>query len=166
MIEKDIYLFDFNQQSNENSWRIVDDVVMGGRSQGEFSVTKEGHGNFSGNVSLENNGGFSSLRHSLEEVDCSQYQNFVLRIKGDGKKYQFRVKSTTSDYHSYIYEITTTGEWEEIKIPFDKMYPAFRGRTLDMPNYPGKRASEVAFLIGNKKPQKFELLIDNIKIVN
>lgn len=157
-------LFDFNKETSSNSWKIVDDVVMGGRSQGSFSIDEEGHGVFKGEVSLENNGGFSSLRHRLNQVDCSDYQKFVLKVKGDGKKYQFRVKSNQSDYHSYIYEFTTTSDWQSITIPFADMYPAFRGRNLNIPNFPGTQASEIAFLIGNKKEQEFKLLIDNIQM--
>ncbi|MEL6561946.1 MAG: CIA30 family protein [Bacteroidota bacterium] len=161
-----ILLFDFDSETSRSSWRIVDDGVMGGRSQGSFVIDKDGFGVFSGEVSLENNGGFSSLRHSLSDVDCSGFEKFILRVKGDGKKFQFRVKSSRTDYHSYIYEFKTSGEWEEIEIPFDQMYPGFRGRKLNMPNYPGNEASEIAFLIGNKKPESFKLLIDHIKIVN
>ena len=43
-------------------WRITDDRVMGGRSQGKFEITKQDTMRFSGNLSLENNGGFSSVR--------------------------------------------------------------------------------------------------------
>lgn len=161
-----IILFDFDTDTSFNSWTIVDDVVMGGRSQGEFSIDKDGFGVFSGEVSLENNGGFSSLRHRLSGVDCSGFGKFLLKIKGDGKKYQFRVKSSQSDYHSYIYEFKTSGDWQEIEISFGSMYPGFRGRKLNIPNYPGDEASEIAFLIGNKKSEKFKLLIDFIKVVN
>jgi hypothetical protein len=56
-------LFDFRPESNLDSWRIVDDVVMGGRSDGRFYIGDEGHAVFNGIVSLENNGGFSLVRY-------------------------------------------------------------------------------------------------------
>ena len=62
-------IFDFNQTNPVNHWTVVDDVVMGGRSYGRFSIDSEGHGVFSGNVSLENNGGFSSLRYRFEKIN-------------------------------------------------------------------------------------------------
>ena len=50
----DTILFDFSRESNINNWRIVDDVVMGGRSDGQFYINKEGHGTFTGKVSTAN----------------------------------------------------------------------------------------------------------------
>lgn len=155
-------LFDFNKTSNLNNWRVVDDVVMGGRSNGNFEINADGHGKFSGNVSLKNNGGFSSLRYNFKTKDVSAYKTIVLRIKGDGHNYQFRVKTSARDYASYIYEFETTTNWMTIEIPFQDMDPRFRGRKLNADNYPGIQLEEIAFLIGNKKEQSFELLLDKI----
>lgn len=157
-------LFDFNKESKINNWNIVDDVVMGGRSNGNFQLNSEGHGEFSGEISLKNNGGFSSAQYGFDAIDTSSYSKFLIRVKGDGKTYQFRVKSTSNQRYSYIYEFTTTKDWQGIEIPFSEMYPAFRGRRLDIPNYDGKQMAEITFLIGNKKEEKFQLLIDVIKI--
>ena len=85
-------------------------------------------------------------------------------MKGDGKKYQFRVKKSESDYYSYIYEFQTSTEWETIEIPVNKLYASFRGRTLQLPNYDGQSLEEIAFLIGNKRNENFELLIDKIEV--
>jgi hypothetical protein len=85
-------------------------------------------------------------------------------LKGDGKKYQFRVKKNQKDYYSYIYEFQTSTEWETIEIPVNKLYASFRGRTLQLPNYEGQNLEEIAFLIGNKKNENFELLIDSITV--
>ena len=59
-------IFDFNTKSNITNWRIVDDVVMGGRSNGNFKINDSGYGEFSGTVSLENNGGFSMVQYAFE----------------------------------------------------------------------------------------------------
>ena len=61
-------IFDFNKKADITNWTIVDDVVMGGRSSGNFYLNKEGNGVFEGRVSLENNGGFSSLRYDFDEI--------------------------------------------------------------------------------------------------
>lgn len=158
-----VTIFNFTKDADSRQWRVVDDVVMGGRSSGQFQLNEEGNGLFSGDVSLENNGGFSSVRHNFDEKDLTNCKKFVLRIKGDGKKYQFRAKTNQRDYYSYIYTFQTTGNWQIIEIPFDKMMPGFRGRMLDMPNYPGEHLQEIAFLIGNKKKQSFELEIQKIE---
>ena len=157
-------LYNFSTQSNTKDWYILDDVVMGGRSNGTFKINKDGHGVFYGNVSLENNGGFSSVRHQFETKDISDYSKIKLRIKGDGKTYQFRLKKHQADDASYIYEFETTKDWMTIEIPFSEMYPRFRGRRLQRPNFEGDYISEIAFLIGNKKEQEFQLLIDRIEL--
>lgn len=157
-------LFDFNTDSDVSKWKIVDDGVMGGLSNGNFKLNEEGHGVFSGTISLENNGGFSSLRYQTETLDVSKYTKAILKIRGDGKKYQFRIKSNKSDYASYIYEFKTSENWMTVEVPFEKMVPQFRGRKLDMPNYVGATIEEVTFLIGNKKEESFELLIDKIEL--
>ncbi|WP_295830258.1 CIA30 family protein [uncultured Winogradskyella sp.] len=155
-------LFDFNFESNIRNWKIVDDVVMGGRSNGNFKINDTGYGEFSGDVSLKNNGGFSSVRYNFNTVSSSNFKSFQLRIKGDGNPFQFRVKSSNRQRFSYIYTFNTSGDWETISIPFNKMEPAFRGYKLDQPNFDGLQMEEIAFLIGNKKEQSFKLFIDSI----
>lgn len=155
-------IFNFKTTSDISGWQIVDDVVMGGVSRGAFSSTKEGEGIFKGNVSIENNGGFSSVRYKTNRLNLHDYSRFILNIKGDGKVYQFRVKSDSRDYFSYVKEFTTTKDWQTIDIPFAEMYPSFRGQTLDAPNYPGNELAEIAFLIANKKTESFLLHIGSI----
>ena len=155
-------LFDFNFESNIRNWKIVDDVVMGGRSNGNFKINDTGYGEFSGDVSLKNNGGFSSVRYNFNTLSSSNFKSFQLRIKGDGNPFQFRVKSSNRQRFSYIYTFNTSGDWETISIPFNKMEPAFRGYKLDQPNFDGVQMEEIAFLIGNKKEQSFKLFIDSI----
>ena len=157
-------VFDFNTNSKISNWFILDDIVMGGESLGKFILNKNGHGEFYGKVSLKNSGGFSSVRYRLQKDDFEPYSKFKIKIKGDGKKYQFRVKTNQYDYHSYIFIFQTTGDWQTIEIPFKDMKPVFRGRMLDMKNYQGKELQELAFLIGNKKNESFRLEIDKIEI--
>lgn len=155
-------LADFDSNNGSDKWYIVDDVVMGGRSKGTFQINEEGNGVFRGTVSLENYGGFSSIRHSPGVVDVESFEKIKIRLKGDGKNYQFRVKTNLYDRHSYIFTFQTTGAWETIEIPFGEMIPGFRGYRLNMPNYPGQKLEEIAFLIGNKKAEAFRLEIEEI----
>ncbi|WP_111881592.1 CIA30 family protein [Aequorivita sp. CIP111184] len=155
-------IFDFNKTIKTNDWNVVDDVVMGGKSSGTFYVNKEGNGVFEGRVSLENNGGFSSLRYRFNKITTKQYAKIVLRIKGDGKAYQFRIKNKSSNYYSYIAYFDTTKNWETIELNLSDMYPTFRGQKVNMPNYDNESIEEIAFLIGNKMAEDFKLEIDSI----
>ena len=87
-----------------------------------------------------------------------------IRLKGDGKDYQFRVKPNAGNYFSYILPFSTSGEWEEVLIPLKDMYPSFRGRKLDQPNFHEDRIEELNFLIANKKNENFKLIIDKIEL--
>ncbi|MFH0758491.1 MAG: CIA30 family protein [Bacteroidota bacterium] len=155
-------VYDFSHESKPGDWFVVDDGVMGGRSQGKVGLSEDGHGIFQGKVSLENNGGFSSIRTGLEGLETKGYLAFKIRLKGDGKNYQYRVRSQLNERHSYQYEFPTTEEWQEVTVPFDQMIPAFRGTLLNMPNYPGEFLRECSFLISNKKNESFRLEIDRI----
>jgi len=157
-------LFKFSTDFKNNHWAIVNDGVMGGISNSSLQLNNEKNGAFSGTVKLENNGGFASVRHSVKNFEISKHSKFILKVKGDGKVYQFRCKSNLYDRHSYVYEFKTNGEWQEIEIPFSEMYPRFRGYRLDIPNYSGKDLEEIAFLIGNKKPENFQLEIAYINV--
>lgn len=159
-------LFDFTQSSDIRNWRIVDDVVMGGRSSGEFSISEDGHGMFSGDVSLENNGGFSSVRYPMAGMPVEADGTIRILLKGDGKSYQFRVKHDRRYEYAYIHEFETTGEWQEIEIPLGELYPVYRGRRLNRANFDYNSIGELAFLIGNGRPQTFRLLIDKIEIIS
>lgn len=157
-------IFNFNKSSDIKNWIVIDDVVMGGKSSGSFKLNSDGYGVFLGDISLENNGGFSSVRYRFEKILINKSTKISIRIKGDGKKYQFRIKSNSADYYSYISSFSTTGEWQEIEIPLKDMYPSFRGRKLDQPNFSNDTFEEITFLIGNKNKEKFQLLIDKIEL--
>lgn len=157
-------IFDFNTNTKINDWKIVDDGVMGGISKSVITLDKDGNGIFEGHVSLENNGGFSSVRHQFKTVDVSNSKRFTIRVQGDGKSYQFRVKSQLNNYYSYKFDFSTNKDWEIIEIPFDELIPTFRGRTLDIPSFPNKVLEEVGFLVSNKKEEDFKLKIDFVKV--
>ena len=57
-----------------------------------------------------------------------------------------------------------TQSGREIQIPLQEMYPSFRGRKLAQPNFSSDHVEEIAFLIGNKKPESFKLMIDKIEL--
>lgn len=160
-------LYDFKISNEENPWRIVDDRVMGGRSAGNFEINEEGHGHFYGAVSLENNGGFSSVRYTLDSPrPVENAKKVLLKVKGDGKRYQFRIKSKRRDYYSYIAYFETSGEWESIELELKDFYPSFRGRKLDLPNFDQDQIEELSILIANYKAEEFDLLIDQLELID
>jgi hypothetical protein len=164
LLMKSQLIFDFNHNANITDWKIVDDVVMGGRSNGQFKIDSDGNGIFSGDVSVENNGGFSSVRYQFEKINTNKESKVIIRLKGDGKEYQFRIKNNRNTYYSYITNFKTSGDWENIIINLKDLYPSFRGQTMNIPNFAGNSLEEIVFLIGNKKNETFTLVLDRIDI--
>ncbi|GAA4230514.1 CIA30 family protein [Postechiella marina] len=160
-----VTLFKFNKTSNIKNWKTINDGVMGGVSTGIFYLNEEGHGVYKGHISLQNNGGFSSLKYSFNTLNTEQHSKIILKVKGDGKTYQFRIKHKSSDRHSYIAYFNTSNKWQTICFNLSEMHPKFRGRKVNIPNYNKTNIEEIAFLIGNKKNETFKLLIDSIILI-
>lgn len=157
-------IFNFKTNGDIQKWIIVDDVVMGGRSMGKMELDEDGFGVFKGHISLENNGGFSSVRYRPQPIAVSDFTKMVVMLQGDGKKYQLRIKNSIHNSYSYIAPFNTSGEWQQIVIELADMYPKFRGRRLDLPNFAHDKIEEIAFLIGNKNAESFKLRIESIEL--
>lgn len=158
---------EFRSGEEAELWRSVDDVVMGGVSQSRFSVTPEETGVFAGDLSLENNGGFASVRRSVEEIDFEGVEAIALRVKGDGRLYQLRSQTTTdNDSISYRAEFETTAdEWIEVRVPVLEMEPVFRGRVVaDAPMLVPSEIKQIGFLLADKQPGPFRLETDWIRV--
>ena len=156
-------LVDFSK-ANESDWYAVNDGVMGGISSGSFTL-KNQQGIFSGSLSLKNNGGFASVRHDLKTNPMSQSTHIKIRIKGDGRTYQFRIHNNKKfDGVSFKYDFPTIANtWIDISIPVAEMTSTFRGR--HMPLYKDPKAldiQQISFLLADKKSGTFELLIESI----
>jgi NADH dehydrogenase [ubiquinone] 1 alpha subcomplex assembly factor 1 len=157
-------IYTFSTSENLKEWRIVNDGVMGGVSTSSLIQTQNGHGLFSGKVSLANNGGFASIQLNKSVGLSNHHKWIVLRIKGDGKRYEFRLKNKISQNESYVQVFETKGNWETIRLELNEFYPQFRGRRLNMANFNFENIEQLSFLIANKKEENFELLIDSIGV--
>lgn len=165
MLQTNYTIVNFSKNTKLNNWIIVNDVVMGGKSSSKFIINSGGNGVFKGMISLENNGGFSSLRHRFDKLVVSKFKTIKIRLKGDGKKYQFRIKPSRFNQHSYVYHFETNGEWQIIEISLTDFIPTYRGRVLNMSNFSEKELEEIGFLYGNKKNEPFKLIIDKIELI-
>ncbi|MGC6457221.1 MAG: CIA30 family protein [Akkermansiaceae bacterium] len=148
-------------------WRVVDDGVMGGRSKGQVKVSDDGVLTFQGKLSLENNGGFSSIRTGKIKKDLSPFDGLVTRVKGDGRTYQMRL---TTDARFRGMEIsfkadfeTKKGEWIEVKIPFSEFSGSFRGMSLKNERFNPSKIQRLGMLLADKKPGDFKLQVDWVR---
>jgi NADH dehydrogenase [ubiquinone] 1 alpha subcomplex assembly factor 1 len=153
-------IYTFSTQTNIKEWRIVNDDVMGGRSNSFLKISDAGNGQFLGHVSLANNGGFASIQLNTHVKLAEENKFVVLRVKGDGKRYELRLKGNTSQSESYVHPFSTSGEWQTLKLAISEFYPQFRGRKLNIPNFNFENIEQLSFLIANSQEEDFELLID------
>jgi hypothetical protein len=136
-------IFDFAHPNGDlkDIWGALDDVVMGGVSQSTMRLA-DGVAYFSGIVSTANSGGFASVRtRNLEPpLDLSRYEGAELRVKGDGNRYKFMLRSETrwdGVAHCFSFD-TVADQWSRVQIPFADLIPVFRARTVaDSPVDPG-----------------------------
>jgi NADH dehydrogenase [ubiquinone] 1 alpha subcomplex assembly factor 1 len=116
-------------------WSSIGDPVMGGRSRAEL-VVEGGVAVFSGVVSLERNGGFASVRSEPGAYDLSRYQGLLLRVRGDGKRYALRLRTTDAfdgvSFQAWLQP--EPGAWREVRLPFAAFEAVFRGGTV--PGHP------------------------------
>ncbi|NTW50212.1 MAG: CIA30 family protein [Chlorobiales bacterium] len=166
MSEQETLLFNFTSQDDAALWRSIDDIVMGGVSQSTLVVTTAGTAIFEGYVSLENNGGFASVRTVQRDYELDDCKGMLLRVKGDGKIYKFRIRTDKrSDGVTYEHPFQTEkGNWTVHQLPFSDFVPAFRGQILrDQPPLQPNGIQQFGLMISNRQEGHFSLEIDSIK---
>ena len=161
-------LYEFKTAKEAETFRIVNDGVMGGRSDSQVEWNEEnGTLSFSGNVSFENNGGFASTRTIPQDFPIKAFKTIKLRVKGDGKKYKFRMRNSNrfdGIAYSKTFE-TTKGEWMEVAIALTDFEATFRGRVF--PDYEKLNPADlrqIGFLIADKQEGEFQLEVDWIRV--
>ncbi len=103
----DAVVADLSDPAAVAAWTTVNDPVMGGRSTSSVTF---GNGGlvFSGNISLENNGGFASARAPVDSAigtRASGATSLSVQALGDGKTYVLKVE--TGQPWSYIQRFST-----------------------------------------------------------
>ena len=157
-------LTDFTSNSADFGWYVLNDNVMGGRSEGTFEQ-QDGRLHFVGDTNT-NGGGFSSIRTDALQLDLSAYAGIRVRIKGDGRRYTWRL-TTTARWRgrrvSYWADFDTSdGKWMTADIPFASFVPRFRGYRLDGPPLDTSQITGMGLMIYDKKDGLFELYLDSV----
>lgn len=157
-------VLDFHDPTQTRAWQSIDDRVMGGLSASQVETTPEGLV-FSGVVSLEQNGGFASIRAQPREYDLAGATAFVLRVQGDGQTYKFGVR-TDDAFDGVQYQArfaTQADEWLDVVLPVTDFQPTFRGRPVDAPVLDPARIRTFGFLIADRQAGPFQLVIQSIQ---
>ncbi len=110
-------LFDFTGENPAAAWQPINDVVMGGCSHSESRLLQDGGMLFSGEVSLENNGGFASVHSRPGKYCLDDKQILLLRLHGDGKSYKLNLRSNLN-VDGVVYQLAfTTAKNRTIELP-------------------------------------------------
>mgnify|MGYP001327356349 CR=1 FL=1 len=143
-------------KTSKLKWNIVNDTVMGGRSSSRWR-DESSTLSFEGFLSLENNGGFASIRHDLNNINLSGTEGIFIKVKGDGRKYQFRIRSQASRWANYSQEFKTKKDTvQTFYLPYKDFKPSWRGRSVrNVPTLTGKDVRGIGFLLGDKIQGKF-----------
>ncbi|WP_372134131.1 MULTISPECIES: CIA30 family protein [unclassified Vibrio] len=153
-----IGMIDFTQPNEHKNWTATNDNVMGGISTGELVYEGE-TSQFKGELSLENNGGFSSVKRSIESP-AHEIDSAVLIFVGDGRTYQLRFTTWKEGNRvQYKHDFDTIKGVRLNKVfHFNDFQAVFRGRLLsDAPELKARDIKQIGFLIADKEPSPFEL---------
>ena len=154
----------FDAARSDLDWHTINDDVMGGHSTSSFTI--EGDvAVFQGRVSLEDGGGFASVRRAEQAQDLSGQTGLRLRVRGDGRSYDVRLYTTDGkDRYAYRAPITPpTDAFKTLSVPFTAFEAVFRGRPVpDAPPFDPALFLTFGFLIAGGEAGPFRLEIAHV----
>jgi uncharacterized surface protein with fasciclin (FAS1) repeats len=157
-------LMDFSDASVARQWQSVNDGVMGGISEGNFSITDDKTLEFSGTLSLENNGGFASIRTRPADLGLDGYDTIAARIKGDGRTYSVNLRTASrraaGSYRAPIE--TEKNRWIKVRIPLENFQYTAYGRRVAAAPLRAKDIQSVGFTLSDKQPGPFKMEVRSI----
>ena len=97
-------------------WRAINDGVMGGLSEGEIAW-KDTVMLWSGQTSLENNGGFASIRGPWEHHDLRAMNRAIIRCRGNGGPFKMTLETSQRWWMPYAYtSFNPNDDWQDVVI--------------------------------------------------
>ena len=150
-------------------WQIVLDGVMGGRSTGRVTQPEAGILRFSGELSLENNGGFSRTQTSVPEASLKGAIGIEARVRGDGRTYQFDIRCSDVRMMAGSFQTkfqTLPGVWVTIRLPFDEFRLYSFGRLVPKaPKLIPARVESIGVTLADKQPGPFQLDLEFVRAI-
>ena len=124
-------------------------------------IFEKDHGIFSGDISLDNNGGFSSVFRAVGGLPES-FDKVVIDAEGDGQAYQLRLVVYINGYRlAYKHDFqTVSNKREKLIFTLSDFKASFRGRIItNAPLLKSEDIREVGFLMTKKAAGKFSLSV-------
>jgi NADH dehydrogenase [ubiquinone] 1 alpha subcomplex assembly factor 1 len=159
-------LLNFEDSKSIRNLRTINDSVMGGRSVGRYRLTDKKMLEFYGRLSLENNGGFASIRLPSGNLNLKKGDILILRLRGDGRTYNMNLYAQQnlggiSFRQSFK---TLPNKLIEVKLPIDKFIATWRGRAFPKQKLTPGDVTGLGFFLGDKKEGEFNLQLESISV--
>ena len=148
-----------NPNTLRDSW-IVNDGVMGGVSQSSLRQDVDGMV-FEGVVSLENNGGFASMRSSVRFPQGTQLIELI--AKGDGKRYKLVLRTELAPRVTYVADFIALPTWQAYRFNLSQFKSTFRGRDVNAPTLSFSDVIDFGILISNTQAGSFAIQLKTLK---
>ena len=142
MQQQNNYQIDFGEEKKGLYWSVVNDGVMGGLSRGRKKLTKNSL-LFKGNVSLDNNGGFSSLRRSFSEFDISNFEYVEIKYRSSGISLALTF-AVSRRWYVPNYKVSldeTSSKWKTVTIKLTDLRKYYIGKACLLYTSPSPRDS-------------------------
>lgn len=153
---------DFGAEKN-NTWAVINDVVMGGRSLGKVNFENNSM-HFKGSISLENNGGFSSLKSPFSTFNLSAQKRVEIRYRSSEIPMAITMEVSRAWYETYYRHAlpSTEGEWKTLKLSLNDFQGQSVGRKTGtmLGKNELERIIRLGFINEGKGPGEFDFEVD------
>jgi NADH dehydrogenase [ubiquinone] 1 alpha subcomplex assembly factor 1 len=150
----------FDSAASLAMWYPINDVVMGGKSSSRLSLSEQGHAVFEGCVSLENGGGFASIRANTTALAIDGIVGYRLTVLGDGKRYKLNLRTNDAfDGVNYQAEfLPTAGDWCTVDLPLTQFTATYRWRLVaNAPPLDPAQVRQVGWMNAARQAGPFQL---------
>ena len=151
---------DFTNSNTMRDCWIINDGVMGGVSQSSLRQDAQGMF-FEGMVSLENNGGFASMRSSVRFPQGTQLIELI--AKGDGKRYKLVLRTELAPRVTYVADFIALPTWQTYRFNLSQFKSTFRGRDVNAPTLSFSDVIDFGILISNNQAGSFAIQLKTLK---
>ena len=151
-------------------WVVQNDTVMGGRSSARLAWNAQQQLVWTGNLSLENNGGFVSIFARNGWADWSAYQGVEVVIEGAGRAVQVTLQRGDRVVRAGGYRALVATEPSgdtRVTIPFSAFVLKRFGRAIRGPALSGglSQVGRLGLLIADKREGPFKVVLKSVKPV-
>ena len=163
-------MIDFGNMNEKNQeWVLLSDNVMGGITTSDVEYTKDAVV-LTGNISLANYGGFSSIKTKFKSVDLSNFNGIKIRYKAANQTFVFTLEDSkywTEPYYKNAISSNKNDTWEEAIIYFKDFKEMIIGQPTGnkMPLESLNKIVRLGIMTAEKKEGPFSLEVDYIEFV-